>query len=121
LKRLILSAFLRSHEGFIATRNDPPHHRRVCPVRGGHLRSIEHPESSGRSSADVDQPAPRSKRGLCEPQRFGDGFTLCADSFGDLPVLRIDEIDNAQRVQRIDLLRGRVLLFGEATIAHECL
>ncbi len=54
-RAIVFRGFDRARARFVAAGDDPLDHFRRNPKRGRTLRSIEHPESSGRSRADIEK------------------------------------------------------------------
>ena len=107
-------------QGWLTAGNDALYQVRTYVKRGRALGGVQNAQPPGRAGADVDEPAPRPERVLRELGRPRDRLTLLADRLGHHAVLRIDQIDDAERVQLVDPTGLRVTLLGEPSVAHAC-
>ena len=99
----ILGAFLRSRERLVSAGDDALHHLGIGAVRRRTLGRVEHAESSGGSSADVEEPSAGAERPLGLLDRAGDRHALRRDRIGDGVILGAQQIDDLERRREVDV------------------
>jgi hypothetical protein len=113
---MVLGAFLRAQQGFVAAGHHALHHVGMRAVGGRHLGRIEHAQAAGRACADVDQAPVAAEAVDHQVDRARDLQALLAHGGGDQAVLVVDQVDDLQRRQLVDAHAARVALLRQPRV-----